>query len=249
MIKLVYCLRRRSDLDRTAFQTYWRETHGPLVAERAAALGVRRYVQGHTVDADGFHEAFRARNDGSPEPYDGVAELWFDDLDAIGGTDEAAIAAGATLLEDERNFIDLTRSPAFVVREHCLVSAPRPEAAPILGCSDVDAVIAVLEPIGFECPPDFRYGPPGGETVYATCHLDRIPLHLQIRRHDLYPDGREDHETDAYLYVDDVDAVRARCTDASVTVLRDLQDEDYGVRDFTIELPEGQRIAFGTPLD
>ena len=121
MIKLTFCLRRREDLSREEFQAYWLNTHGPLVRERAEALRVRRYVQTHTFDLDGLHSAFQRRNDGAPEPYDGVAELWFDDLDAIGSDEPARRQAGAELLADERNFIDLARSPMWIGEEHEII--------------------------------------------------------------------------------------------------------------------------------
>lgn len=123
MVTLVYCLRRRPGLSREEFQRYWRERHGPLVAARAATLGVRRYVQLHTVDADGLHAALRRRNGGSPEPFDGVAQLWFDDLEAFGASTDAAARAAAELLADEREFIDLTASPIFVAVGHEIVPA------------------------------------------------------------------------------------------------------------------------------
>src|SRR5919112_4185036 len=49
VVKLVFCLRRRGDLSREEFQRYWRETHAPLVRERSPVLGIRRYVQVHTL--------------------------------------------------------------------------------------------------------------------------------------------------------------------------------------------------------
>lgn len=121
MIKLMFCLRRRSDLNTDAFQTYWLETHGPLVRQRAAVLGCRRYVQCHTLDLAGLHAAFQRRNDGAPEAFDGVAELWFDDLEALGVDDPARQRAGAELLADERNFIDLARSPMWISTEHEII--------------------------------------------------------------------------------------------------------------------------------
>ncbi len=120
MIKLTYCLRRKQGMTVEEFQRYWREAHAPLVAERAEVLGIRRYVQTHTTHAD-VNELLRARNDGSPEPFDGVAELWFDDLDAIGSDDPAAVEANRELLEDERNFIDLPSSPIFLAEENPVV--------------------------------------------------------------------------------------------------------------------------------
>ena len=117
MIKLVYCLRRKPGMTWDEFSTYWREVHAPLVAARADALGIRRYMQVRTADAPAVHAAMQARNGGSPEPFDGVAELWFDD-DALtrAPTPESA-KAGQELLEDEQNFIDLTSSPIWFAEE------------------------------------------------------------------------------------------------------------------------------------
>ena len=120
MIKLTYCLRRRPDMEVEEFQRYWREVHAPLVAARAEVLGIRRYVQSHTVHPQ-VNAALQRRNDGSPEPYDGVAELWFDDLDAVMRDDPAVQQDSAELLEDERSFIDLAASPIWVSVEHVVV--------------------------------------------------------------------------------------------------------------------------------
>ncbi len=78
-------------------------------------------MQTHTLDLPGLHQAFRERNGGAPEPYDGVAELWFDDLEAVGTDDEARRQAGAELLADERNFIDLENSPMWFAEQHEIV--------------------------------------------------------------------------------------------------------------------------------
>jgi len=120
MIKLVFCLRRRDDLSREEFQRYWREQHGPLVRSHAEALGIRRYVQVHSIDDEISLAIAGERN--SPQPYDGVAELWFDDLEALGaaGTTEAGQSAAAALLADEQTFLDLARSPLFLAEEHVI---------------------------------------------------------------------------------------------------------------------------------
>ena len=121
MIKLVFCLRRKPGTTRAEFQRYWRDDHAQLVAERAEVLGIRRYVQVHTSDEDALHEALQARNDGSPEPYDGVAELWFDSLDAFNSGDSGRLQAVSDLLDDERKFIDLPNSPMWIGEEHVVV--------------------------------------------------------------------------------------------------------------------------------
>lgn len=123
MIKLVFCLRRRSDFSREEFQRYWLEQHGPLVRSHAETLGIRKYVQLHSID-DGISLAVAGPRN-SPEPYDGMAELWFDDLEALAaaGSSDAGRAAGEALLADERTFLDLDRSPLFLTEEHVIVES------------------------------------------------------------------------------------------------------------------------------
>jgi len=122
LIKLVFCLRRRADLSREEFQRHWRETHAPLVRERGSALAIRRYVQVHTLPA-GTSAALAASRAVEEDEYDGVAELWWDSAESLA----AAVStpegqrAGAELLEDERRFIDLARSPIFLAEEHVVV--------------------------------------------------------------------------------------------------------------------------------
>ena len=111
MIKLTFALVRRPELTLEAFQTYWFETHGPLVASVREVLRIRRYVQLHSAPPEVSADIRGSRN--GPEQYDGVAQLWFDsfeDLAASAGDPEAA-KAGRLLLEDERKFIDLEKSP------------------------------------------------------------------------------------------------------------------------------------------
>jgi uncharacterized protein (TIGR02118 family) len=122
VIKLVYSLRRRAELSREEFQRYWHETHAPLVRERSEVLGIRRYVQVHTLP-EGASAALAASRAVEEDEYDGVAELWWDSLEALAaaaGT-PAGQRAGAELLEDERRFIDLSRSPIFLAEEHVVV--------------------------------------------------------------------------------------------------------------------------------
>ncbi|HEV2362610.1 MAG TPA: EthD domain-containing protein [Caulobacteraceae bacterium] len=111
MIKLTFCLRRRAELSREAFQKYWFEAHGPLVASVREVLRIRRYVQLHSLPAEASAELRSGR--GGPEGFDGVAQLWWESLEDVAGAlaEPAAQQAGRMLLEDERKFIDLARSP------------------------------------------------------------------------------------------------------------------------------------------
>jgi uncharacterized protein (TIGR02118 family) len=122
MLTLLFCLRRLPHLSRGEFQRYWIERHGPLVRSHAATLGIRRYVQTHTLE-HALNAALQASR-GGPDEYDGVAELWWDSADALAAataTPEGQ-AAGAALLADERTFIDLARSPLFVATERPIVA-------------------------------------------------------------------------------------------------------------------------------
>ena len=122
MIKLVFCLRRRADVSEEEFHRYWLEEHGPLVRQRAATLGIRRYVQVHRVDTPA-NDSIRASRD-ADEPYDGVAELWWDDLASLAtaGRADAATRAARELLDDESRFIDLKRSSLWFGQEHVIVA-------------------------------------------------------------------------------------------------------------------------------
>ena len=118
MVKLVYCLRRLPHLSREEFQTYWRENHGPLVRRTSGPVNVRRYVQIHTID---FQRPAGARQAiERPEPFDGVAELWYHstgDLIPVDPSPEHRQSIAAHV-EDEQRFIDLPRSPLWFAEEH-----------------------------------------------------------------------------------------------------------------------------------
>jgi uncharacterized protein (TIGR02118 family) len=118
MIKLVYCLRRRADVDPAEFYRYWHDEHGPLVRSFAVAIRARRYIQSHTC-APTLNEMFQASR-GLASPYDGITEVWWDseaDFNAAAATPEAA-EAYRVLIEDEAKFIDFTQSRVFITQEH-----------------------------------------------------------------------------------------------------------------------------------
>lgn len=103
MVKLIYCIARKPELSVGEFQRYWREVHAPIAA---AIPGVRRYVQCHVLP-----DLYERQ---SP-PYDGAAELWFDDLDALRAAMRTPQLARA--MEDEQQFIDHARVASFITVE------------------------------------------------------------------------------------------------------------------------------------
>lgn len=124
MIKLVFSLRRRPEMTRDEFQAYWRDQHAPLVSRHAEALRIRRYVQTH-ARASEVAAAQSAARGGDPDVYDGQAELWWDSLDDViaAVSTPAGQQAATELLEDERRFIDLERSPLWIGEEHVVVGS------------------------------------------------------------------------------------------------------------------------------
>jgi uncharacterized protein (TIGR02118 family) len=62
-------LNRLPGTEPAAFHAYWRDHHGPIAS---LVPGMRRYVQNQVISASGNAPAF-----------DGVAQTWFDDLDAV----------------------------------------------------------------------------------------------------------------------------------------------------------------------
>ena len=121
-LKIIYCLKRLSHLTPAEFSRHWREVHAPLVERHRSVLRILRYVQSH-ADQGGLSERLRAFR-GSPEPYDGVAEIWYESRQVLEtlGRDPAARAASRELLEDEQRFVDLTRSPVFLAEEHAIIT-------------------------------------------------------------------------------------------------------------------------------
>jgi len=118
VLKLTFCLRRLPSLSLAEFQDYWLNKHGPLVRRLQPALGMVRYVQVHRLDGDLADGMRRVRD--APEPYDGVAELWWESEEAFRAArkNPQAREAGRPLLEDEARFIDLPRSPLWLNQEH-----------------------------------------------------------------------------------------------------------------------------------
>ena len=111
MIKLVYCITRKPGLSIEEFSDYWEQVHGPIGRR---IPGLRRLVQSHAV----------AQPDGFPGArFDGVAELWFDDLAAIEAARQSPEWRAST--EDEANFIDPERCALILTVEREIPAAPR----------------------------------------------------------------------------------------------------------------------------
>ena len=118
MFKVVYCVARRADLTREEFLRTWLNDHAPIATKHADALRAVRYVQSHTGMED-LGAPFRATRD-MAGPFDGITEMWFESREEF---EEAASApegraAAEELLEDEKRFVDFSKSTVFFTEEH-----------------------------------------------------------------------------------------------------------------------------------
>ena len=117
MIKFVMCITRHPDMTREEFKDYWMNSHGPFFMKNADKMGAKKYIQSQTIDSP-LNEGIKASRSILPE-FDGVAEVWFESEEALieGMSSPEGQKLGALLLEDEKNFIDHSRSSAFIVNE------------------------------------------------------------------------------------------------------------------------------------
>lgn len=120
MVKVVFCIHKRPDLDDETFRKYWFERHGSLIRSLADSLNANKYVQSHTIHRD-ISKAFNEER-GMSESYDGIAEIWWDNievaLEALGSP--AGQEANKRIIEDEANFIDPSRCTLFITEEHVI---------------------------------------------------------------------------------------------------------------------------------
>ena len=111
MIKLVYCIGKKPGLTDEEFFRYWKNIHGPIGAR---IPGLRTLVQSHR----------RTLPDGRCPDYDGMAELWFDSMDALLAARKSPEWKASTA--DERNFIDHNKVAWFVSEEHVILDNMKP---------------------------------------------------------------------------------------------------------------------------
>jgi predicted enzyme related to lactoylglutathione lyase len=69
---------------------------------------------------------------------------------------------------------------------------------------------------------------------------------LMRPNHTVDPEGEA---WDAYIWVDDADALHAELRSRGVTITRELGDRPYGCRDFDVEDCNGYRLCFGHTLE
>jgi len=113
MLKACTLFRRKAGQTVDEYQGYWKTGHVPFIK---AMQPVRKYVQNHPFAVNGKEPA-----------YDGLVELWVDDtetLKAMGKSPEYA-----TVVEDEKNFVDRSSIELTLTDEHVIKDGPVPAGA------------------------------------------------------------------------------------------------------------------------
>src|SRR6516164_10602127 len=109
MVKLIVCAKRKSGITHEEFGRYWRERHGPLVKSVPDFIRhVRKYVQCHIVSSSAPL--------GAAADYDGVAELWFDNLEELNRAFSEPQYL-EVIRPDELKFADLAHCASLVTEE------------------------------------------------------------------------------------------------------------------------------------
>jgi uncharacterized protein (TIGR02118 family) len=113
VIKVTAFLTRKPGLSQEQFSAHWRDKHAPLVLSLAPFTSlVRRYVQQRSAEG--------VSNQLPLAPYDGIAELWFDNLgDALKLFGHELFRS--VVAKDEENFLDRSRTAIFISQETVIV--------------------------------------------------------------------------------------------------------------------------------
>jgi hypothetical protein len=120
-LKMLIFVRRLPTLTKQAFRDYWLNQHAPLALgahEKGHAPPMLGYVQNHGIDVEQLSE--------SRLVYDGLTEVWLDQLDDLDMSAQASdelVATNQRLIADEASFVDLPQCLVFAVKQqHCFVA-------------------------------------------------------------------------------------------------------------------------------
>jgi uncharacterized protein (TIGR02118 family) len=134
MVKAIDFIKRKPGMDLEAFRAYWLGRHAELVSK---VPGLRGYVQCHTV-LSGYKKG---------EPiWDGIAELGFDDTDAMRRLATSPESRAAT--EDTPNFADPNRGGTVITVE--VIQKDRPTNPSMVKLVGFATRKAGMEPDAFQ---------------------------------------------------------------------------------------------------
>ncbi len=107
MYKMIFGAKRKAGMSREDFGRYWITVH----ADKARVVpGIKRYVINLAPDLSGS---------GREMAYDGFAEVWFENEEAMRAS--ARSPEIRVVLEDEQNLFDLSTRFSVIVQEHVMI--------------------------------------------------------------------------------------------------------------------------------
>jgi uncharacterized protein (TIGR02118 family) len=109
MIKVIFLMKFRRDLDPDDVRRWWLNDHGALALRN---MGMRRYVQNHFIGPVAEEHA-----EGGID-FDGCVEVWFDDREAFERT--LASPEWKALEEDGPNGFEMSLAMGGFVDEHVM---------------------------------------------------------------------------------------------------------------------------------
>jgi catechol 2,3-dioxygenase-like lactoylglutathione lyase family enzyme len=114
-------------------------------------------------------------------------------------------------------------------------------AIPILPSHDLERTIAFWATVGFEVVERFD--------GYLLTHANGVELHFAA---DVAGDRSEGEASwqpgQAFVHVKDALVLWKRLRSADVPGLGPVEEQDYGLREFVVIDPDGNRVRFGSPL-
>jgi uncharacterized glyoxalase superfamily protein PhnB len=119
------------------------------------------------------------------------------------------------------------------------------QIAPVFFTTDIPRTLAYYkEKLGFECLGRWQDPP-----VYAIVARDERAIHFRCAEPPTASlDKYADELLDAYLFVDDADALYAEYKTKGVEIERELGDMPWHSREFVVKDCDGRLLAFGSNI-
>jgi uncharacterized glyoxalase superfamily protein PhnB len=119
------------------------------------------------------------------------------------------------------------------------------QIAPVFFTMNIPATLAYYkDKLGFECSGMWQDPP-----VYAIVVRDRQMIHFRCAEPPTAsPDKYQDELLDAYLFVEDADALYGEYAAQGVEFTRGLGDTPWRSREFVVKDSDGRLLAFGASL-
>lgn len=172
------------------------------------------------------------------------AAVWFENRTQVGVVQTCDwVGVEENVIREIRSFYDTAGVREVLSEEEQERLAGFPEAPPeitavepILSVRDLEeGVDYFVDALGFER--GWRWGDPP-ERAGVTRDAARLQL---VHDAPFAPDG----PSTLYLHVRGIDDVYAACVERGAEVVSELDDRPFGMRDFRVRDPSGNRIAFG----